>query len=397
MSRPVFLFDVDGVLVDPRAYKVGIVRTLEFLLSQTTDRNISELLPDDAEFAYMESRGIHDVWDMCNIMFALFIDQAHSHLNSIANFSGSDVLENLNLIRSFSFGFKRPDYKDFAGRITEHPGHPPDFALQILSKDKQDAEAWISLLNSFLKGTRSVYDSFGTKLFQNIILGSEIFESTYELESICKAKSLIKSEDTVLLNASMSNKILELNKRHLIRAGIYTARPSLPPPDINSRRGYSPEAEMAAEASGLSSLPLVGMGMMEWLAGKHHERTEDLTKPNTTHSLSALLATLKADSQSEIIEIAYDYDKKKSPASISELRALLKESHKIFVFEDTSSGIKPMRSLSEHLNDQGYRISIAALGIANHASKRLALEPLCERVFENINQALEYALSQISI
>jgi hypothetical protein len=86
------------------------------------------------------------------------------------------------------------------------------------------------------------------------------------------------------------------------------------------------------------------MGMMEWLASQHNERTEDLTKPNTTHSLAALTACLQQTCASETIEFAYDYDKKQTAETKSKLSAMLPSTCTIVVFEDTSSGIKPIQS-----------------------------------------------------
>jgi hypothetical protein len=404
-AKAIFLFDVDGVLVDPRAYKIGVGKTLEFLLAQTTKQDLSTLLPDEADFAFMESRGIHDVWDMCNIMFALFVEQAWRTYASEfyrEQFPKNEILETLHAIRALSPTFKRPDYRKFAEQITLDHKHPPDNALALISQSAQFAQdtntsAWTQLLKGFLQSTRSVYGSFGTLVFQNIILGDAVFESTYQLQRACSSPSLIKTEDIVLLDAQMSAKILQLNKQQSIHAGIYTARPSLPPPDIEERRGFSPEAEMAAEAAGLGELPLVGMGMMEWLASEHGERTEDLTKPNTTHSLSALIATLKADRSSRILELAYAYNKEKNLESTEEISTLLKKVNHIFVFEDTISGIKPMRAMSSQLNDAGFAIQISPLGIARDAGKKSALEPNCEKVFDDINQALEYAFSKLKL
>src|SRR5690606_31264294 len=90
---------------------------------------------------------------------------------------------------------------------------------------------------------------------------------------------------------------------------IYTARPSGPPPDAGSSIGFSPEAEFAIELCGIASgaIPLIGMGMMEWLASKSGCGPEDLTKPNTTQACAALAACVNQSSNSRLLSACYEW------------------------------------------------------------------------------------------
>ena len=65
-----FLFDVDGVIVNPLAYRAGVTKTLELLCQRIGLSSIDDLLPTEAEISRLESVGVHDVWDMTNIIFA---------------------------------------------------------------------------------------------------------------------------------------------------------------------------------------------------------------------------------------------------------------------------------------------------------------------------------------
>lgn len=394
----VLLFDVDGVLVDPRAYKIGIIRTIEVLCAEIGIADASNLVPSSSEIAYMESRGIHDVWDISNIMFSLLLDSAYQSLFNTSKhaLSAKDTSSKLQEIKHAGPRVIRPDYNKFADQITAKDGHPPDHALQMLGAKLKDdtCNEWGSLLQDFLKGTRSVYESYGTRLFQNIILGSSEFETTYELRSHYDGPSLLKKEDRVLLHKQLAEKLLALQKSNALNIAVYTARPSHPPPDAGHIKGYSPEAEMAAEAAGLQSLPLVGMGMMEWLAAQHGERTEDLTKPNTTHSISALLAALSRDNSSAILNLAYEIDKHTLNKSLDAIQA---DQIRIYVFEDTISGIKPMKLMGNKLSTNGREITVIPLGIAEDVAKVSALKESCHTVFPNINEAVSFVLAELNI
>ena len=394
----ILLFDVDGVIVDPLAYKACVMKTLQLLCSAIGLYAREDLLPTHSDIAFMEAQGIHDVWDMSNIIFALLLLAFFDELREaerLFKFASTDTQCMLKELATRKSKIARPDYVAFATRLSapSGPSHPPDLALQIIAPavagHGEISEQWLKLLRSFLIGTRSAYESYGTRIFQNIILGSAEFENTYGLESAYEGPSLLRTEDQVLFNATSLRKIRTLSQRDDIRIAIYTARPSYPPPDAETTRGYSPEAEIALDAAGLQAFPLVGMGMMEWLAARHNERTEELTKPNTTHSLSALIAALRRNNESHLLELAHSINHELQ-LFVPELKSLARKVC-VFVFEDTVSGIKPLQVLAEKLNALGAEIEICALGIAMDIEKKKSLTPLCRGVFDDVNQALDFA------
>ncbi|MBX9691789.1 MAG: hypothetical protein K2Z81_05350, partial [Cyanobacteria bacterium] len=69
----VLLFDVDGVIVDPLAYREAVNQTLTLLCRQCKFENGAELLLTESEISRMESIGVHDVWDITNIAFAAIL------------------------------------------------------------------------------------------------------------------------------------------------------------------------------------------------------------------------------------------------------------------------------------------------------------------------------------
>jgi hypothetical protein len=404
----VFLFDVDGVIVEPLGYRAGITQTLKLLIDKLGIENREEILPTAAEISYMEACGLHDVWDITNIVFASILYALNWKLEGMGlNVSDqANVHQRLEAMRiatsgAYGISIKRPDYKSDAALLRsgleQSQAHPPDVVYNYLVQrgfaSPARRTAWKKLLGAFLSGTRSPYESYGTKLFQNIILGSDEFTKTYNLENEYTGPSLLKQEDKVAIDRNTVETIFRLKGQDNFYAGVYTARPSLPPIDKAPLPGYSPEAELALEASGMSKLPLVGMGMMDWLARKHDRNPESMTKPHTTQALAALLAAIRGNSNSETLELAYEFIHNPS----GDLEDLKNKNLNVFVFEDTISGITPMHKLRDTLNEKCYQIKLQGLGIATDENKIASLAQVCTQVFPNVNEAFAFAIQNAGL
>lgn len=406
------LFDVDGVLVEALAYRAAILATLTMLCKQVGLRNLDEVLPTESDIAHFESCGIHDVWDMTNIMFSAILERITFQLTGTEAHekSLSDQLEGLSTIAERLAVFQRkpliikcPDYVAIGDQLMKRlPAHPPDIALAIVEgtiRKQFAARALVySLLEihkSFLVGTRSAYESYGTGLFQNILLGEEVFEQTYNLHSEHKGEGSLRTADKPLVSPQSVQTIYELNRWPDCKVAVYTARPSLPPPSEPDKMGYSPEAEIAMQLCGLETLPMVGMGMMEWLAKQHNTRTEDLTKPNTTHALAAIGAAIYQQNDSDVLEAAYQVDKMGASPRDYMFGDVADRPIKVYVFEDTISGINPMLALAKKLGNEGISISVQPMGIAQHRSKHQALSMICKHVFGNVDFGLRFALHEL--
>ncbi len=414
----VMLFDVDGVIVDPLAYREGLNQTVALLCRRCRFENWQELLATEDEVARMEAIGVHDVWDITDIVFAAILTNVALQLleRGIAvefnqRLEGLTAQQCLDEIGTLTLSVTRPDYGKLIQALSssspEGKSHPPDDARELLTAALRHAspdalvDQWVRLLDLFLVGTRTPYQSYGTRLFQNIVLGGEDFTSTYELPSEYDGQSLLKTFDRPMI-APANVEALKQMKCAGECLAVYTARPSL---SCGKRAiGYSPEAEIALTVAGLEdTLPLVGMGAMDWLAEKHSERSEDLTKPNTTQALAALLAALAGRCDEDILEEAYrltrsfaDGDGTESNWSeIAPTLATLSEKETVvIVFEDTVSGIKPMLALEERFRRFGLSLSVRPLGIAKNVDKRRSLATVCgEALFNDTNEAINSVLS----
>jgi hypothetical protein len=242
-----------------------------------------------------------------------------------------------------------------------------------------------------------VYKSHVTRLFQNILLGSSIFESTYNLPSQYDGKPLLQAEDRVLISAATVAKLKDLHARapEHWKMAIYTARPSLKPEFAGgSSAGYSPEAEIARQSADLSKFPLIGMGTMEFLAERTNQLAQDLVKPNTTQAFAALLSALNGSVNLNLLEQAQAMGMRDAPPESTTLAQWKNTPLNIYVFEDTVSGIIPMDIVAKRLREHGYSINLTSLGIAKQKDKREALLKFCPAVYDDVNNAFDFVMSK---
>ncbi|HEY9719433.1 MAG TPA: hypothetical protein V6C69_18285 [Trichormus sp.] len=381
----VLLFDVDGVLVEPRAYRLCIDRTLEVLLPQIGIATPSDFLPSYDDVSYFEAQGIHDCWDITNIIYAQIVAATGDRPNR-----ATDLVI--------------PAYQPFVDRIRRANAelHPPSVAASLLAvrtdapNDFAEQKKFTELVDC-LHGSRSVYKSHVTRLFQNILLGSSIFESTYNLPSQYDGKPLLQAEDRVLLGTATVEKLKDLHARapEHWKMAIYTARPSLKPEFAGgSSAGYSPEAEIARQSAGLNKFPLIGMGTMEFLAERTNDLAQNLVKPKTTQAFAALLSALNGSVNMNLLEQALAMGVRDALPESTALAQWKDTPLNIYVFEDTVSGIIPMDIVAKRLREHGYSINLTSLGIAKQKDKREALLKFCPAVYDDVNDAFDFVMSK---
>ena len=148
----IFLFDVDGVIVNPIAYRLGITKTLIELCEKIGLQNSQAILPNEAEISAMEAQGVHDVWDITNIVFCDILTKIAQQRDAVETFSiapKSDTVESnsvapintltekLKALRALTPDVARPDYLALAQDMasTDAHSHPPDIALKLLKTD----------------------------------------------------------------------------------------------------------------------------------------------------------------------------------------------------------------------------------------------------------------------
>ena len=390
----VILLDVDGVLVHDRGYRAGVIATIEHF---ATELGLNGLAPANHEVDAFQAAGFTNEWDLAP--YAVRI---------------------LRLVAASRSPGQRPDYGDWAARTRDHPGSPSERAwatllaelshLRLPSSRKATLEAG---LNELLADTYNVYRCPTTQVFQEFVLGSSLYAAHYGLEPRFEAPSLLEEEDEPALTPEGRACLARLVTEQDARACVYTARPSAPPRragELQAGRGWSgsgrescaktgdsplaPEAELAVRAVGLDQLPLIAMGRMQWLAAKHGESVESLTKPSPVQSLAAVGAAWSGD-ETRALDAAYDLFMR--GALTSPMADMAGGEVEIFVLEDATPGLLAAEEAQKLLRGAGLDARLRGIGVTRSPSKADALSTHFEVIVPDVDAGFDWIASQVKI
>lgn len=342
--------DVDGVLIDPIAYRQAINKTINYFAEKLAINPEGFTLDDENKtfgrnMGHFEANGIHDPWDVSAIIVSLMRLKKEG-----VNISCGEALKIYS---------ENPDKK----------AHPPEVMLNEIKtryEEKISKEAFDEI-GQHLATTRDASKNIITGVFQEYILGKELFEKTYGKKSLTNAlESLIHTEDRSLINFSGLDTLNQIKTKGG-KIVVYTGRPGLPPSDALRKRsdGYSPEAELAIEKSYVDAIGPVTMGSMEWLGRETNNSVESLTKPNPTQAIAAILSALKGVTDARVLMATYEWDKNgKIPEEIQDIiENKKKKILRIVVIEDSLSGIIAFVNAKKLFDNVNLKINITTIGV----------------------------------
>jgi hypothetical protein len=394
MTKNVFLFDIDGVLIHPGGYRESFKQSLSYLFEKWKIGPLD--IPSDIPELF-ESFGVTNEWDMIPILFAVYIDRYLENVSQnmiITNMD--DFIRVVSLPSDDSVNFQM-HIGELASAISFEPvpaekvlqGMDDKLCLNHLSKHPL-------LARYLLEKTRDINISLTTQVFQNFVLGSDIFSATYQREIIVDCPSGLKSYDKKIISETnqhwLGNKLLS----DQICAAFYTARPSYPPLGIEADGIYAPEAEIAKEIIGIESIPLIAFGRVSYVAGLCGLSPDAFLKPSPYQALAAIGAALMKDEWAGLsfaLEIMRELGEiEVQPENRSKDRhfdILPSESLCLYIFEDSPTGLRAGKRAAELLKRSGVNIDLHLIGITDHKAKRKALTSEGAVIFEDINIALE--------
>jgi hypothetical protein len=390
-SKTVFLFDIDGVLVEARGYRTAVQATVRHFTARfKTDH---DHIPGEDAIALFESQGITSEWDMVPLSLAIQLDtllSADPALQLPSDLAGLCGFEPVSF----------PPQIDYRAPIVKLGGqirlgeHPAATAYRLCIDNNNGALFPFlkrqALLGELFADTRDVFKSTTTRIFQHYTLGSQNFSRTYRLPVEIETPSLLKRDDRPLLEESLRNELLSRSGKNGFHMAAYTLRPSLPPRGLTiPTTGYAPEAEIALEKVGLSPLPLIGYGRILYLAGQTGAAVEEYSKPSPVHALAAIFAALTGEENSSLILARKLYLGEAAP-EISYLKN--QEGIQVHVFEDSPGGIQAVRKAGEILSAYDLPVQVKAWGVATHPEKTKALERIAVPVFPTVSAAIHAAL-----
>ena len=366
--KRIILLDIDGVLVQPGGYRAALRATVERFIG---DYVIEEDVP-----VSMEKRGISSEWDMSPLIIAAYWEDVLSR-QPMENLSDDPVLAGEQIQRQ---------------RKVEEPKHLAIPAFDLMDGQYPVDAAYAAgcfasipseLRKNLMTESRDVYKSHTFRTFQHFTLGSETFESTYQLSAEFDAESSLLAVDRSNISDEIRGR-LNHPDHHL---AAFTARPSGIPVGINeSSLGYAPEAELALDLVGMNDIPLMAFGKLEYIAAQHGLMPSTLVKPSPFQALAATLAAWTRDELSAL-HAAYDWHR---AGKLNSKFAELPKDFELIVVEDTMGGIRSVRTAGEIFRQAGFDVTVRTLGLTSGISaKAAAFDAAAVPHFENWEQLIK--------
>lgn len=397
MSQRIFIFDVDGVLLQPNGYRAATAECLRYFFRLM---NLVADPPDESVTALYESLGITCEWDHVPLGLAAVLNAA----------AGGSVLPVDNLAEAIDWAAsQKPVLEpiDYAGMVAKLPRYlvPGEGLSDSLAAVFGRGETMLfpglsrELLLDLFARTRDVVSSPTTSVFQAYVLGPEVYAHVYRQPAPVKVPSYLERMDRPLIDGITCGRLLAGHRAGRVFCTAMTARYSLPPLESADAFTYSPEAEMALNLTGLAEIPLLGYGSVHYLAEKVGFIGERLLKPVPVQAL-ACMAAASGLTRWDALCWAYQMvagregylDLPAMPTCGSEIPPALAGDLDVHVFEDSPIGVRACQGAVEILREHGVNARLQAWGITSHTGKAMALAALGARVVPDVNQAIEIAL-----
>lgn len=385
------LLDVDGVLVHPVGYKTALRATVDFF---TELAGLPAWGPSFDEIAVFESCGMTNEWSSAGVCSAAILLAA---LEARPDLRRDTLAATLAAIRAAQLTLDRPDFVTIARQIRDRDSvnhFPASIYLTLLSEYTDPAN--VPLLTDLLRNVYDVLGTLTTRIFQAYTLGDTRYVATYGIPAPLASESYLTTQDSALLNPANQARLVAWSRDPAHGTAIFTARPSLPPRDVpesvptvptaSNLAGYAPEAELAADLLDMNGhVPLIGQGRVGWLAAQHGRGTADYIKPSPVQALAGIGAALAGSETAALLAAAAAVEHGTLTGPLAQLRDA---TTRVFVFEDSTGGIRATRSAVALLCDLGLDVQSVAVGISPNSDKRAALRAVADHVVDDVNAGL---------
>jgi hypothetical protein len=368
---PILLFDMDGVLLQPRAYHRALRENVAYWGRQLGYQNVELSQMDVHAF---ESAGITAEWISSSLCVALMLEKVW-RLEPLADIPADHLRSPLP-----SHDLAGPDFNAATqwlgcmnGSLTQE-----ERCVTYLREQPIDHAVSDQLIR-LVQGARFFKQSAVHRLQQELVIGSGRIRAVYGLDPWWDHPGYLESIDLPCLDQADIQTLLEKKSCGQFHMAILTNRPSTPPDGFFD----TPEAEIGLTLIGLDSSPAVGAGLMGWLADRHGLNTNAYLKPSPVHALTALRVALgdpldkAADQALTVLG---------NPRGVSAWESL--HGRSVFVFEDASHGLLSLQQAAEQLSRLGIEMDLHLIGIAENQSKIETLASHGASVYAHIEPAL---------
>jgi hypothetical protein len=392
--RHLFLFDVDGVLVEATGYLRALQDTVAYFARRM---GVGDPVLTEDEVRAGEAHGLTSEWDSAPAyILTLLIERLRREPSLALPARWEDALD---MLAAHPLALPHPDYMTLVARVGARRAafkETSQAVRAVLWDDAQSLpasqrEAVAVILDGLLADTHTFDRAPITQYFQHLVIGSEGVAKTYGVAPYFEARPYLLDYDVAELSPEIAARMCDAAQAGCIAPAIYTARPSLPPNgSAASARGYSPEAELAQELVGLEGWPLIGLGQLQWLAARCGAQTAQIVKPSPVQALAAIGAAVGPETAA--LEAAWDFHTTGNlHGPLADLGVTT-----VHIFEDTVGGMRGVCGAVELLQAAGMDIHWQPYGITPATgAKAEAMAAQGIPTYRSINEAVEAAFNVV--
>lgn len=374
----ILLLDLDGVLVEPHGYHQALVDSVK-LLGQALGYPGAK--PSAADIAEFEAAGITSEWDSAAACTALMLVHRWQEDENVT------LPAQLSPPYMTSAGLKAPDFGAFARSLKRTPTQtsPPAQRLEkaILKEFEWLSSSQIEIIQGLLSNATSADGSLTHRTFQELVLGSQLYERIYSYPAVLDTNSYLDCHDQANLSPAEQSMLRQWLAPEHNSAAILTLRPSQPPGD---HVFSTPEAESGAQIVGLRDVPIAGYGGLIWLGKLRDLNPRTLGKPSPLHALVALRLAAGDGLESAL--------RSGAQLALDDLDngewGIFNRAH-VMVFEDSANGLHSAMAAKEVLARLNVHLSVTMFGVATNREKQKSLQSFGAEVAPSLPGALRAA------
>jgi len=367
----ILLFDMDSVLIEPHGYHRALQDTV---LWAGRAIGFAEAVLTSDDIARFEAAGVSSEWDSSAICAVWMLLSAWSlDENRLLAGRFDPLPQKLRL--------PAPDFAVLGHRLAMPQLmslSPLSRARRLFLENGELTPAQRAIVEEILGQARQPLAPT-YQVFQELALGSCLFEKLYRLPSAFGCESYLAMYDRPTLDEREIEALQNWLGREGHFASILTARPGESLPPVFS----PPEAEIGAGMLGLQAVPIASFGKLQWLAEHLGTDAQSFVKPSPVHALTALLLAVGVPSAQSLQSAATLALEGKADVVWKELNGA-----RVAVFEDSAGGIESLRKACALLQRQGVMLKTEYYGVAHHLVKVEALKSAGACCFPTLAEAL---------
>ncbi len=368
----ILLLDLDDVLIQQVAYHRSLRECVERI---GRGCGFEAVKLTDEDIAVFESLGVTSEWDSSAICAALLLDRAWA-IDPAIRLPDSPTAPDGRRHR-----LAPPDFQSFFRDVLdgEFTGIEARARVERRLLDGRERTAGQRLaLQAVLRSAFDVEHSLTLRIIQELNLGAVEYEACYGRPAALPGPGYLSTIDPPLITPTEVDRLAAWASTPGNRAVVFTNRPSRWP----DGSGGMPEAEIGLTRAGLSSLPFVAMGHLDWLGAGRGLEPQALIKPSAVHSLAALrlaagdplVGALQAAARLEL-----DHEDDGRWRELEAARAI--------VVDDSSRGLQSARAAQQTLQGIGVRLELDLRGVTMKDAKHRALESAGGAIFPDFASA----------